>query len=211
VAKKRNIHGKPYGFVKFSNVKDVTKLEKALNAVTFGQFRVRASVARFDRAARRHANQGIGGEKKETVANTGVTPSDGVRIVNKLGDGAPAAPETGSLKGVRVGKIMVSLGDHQENVDCEAIRNNETEIHLKGEADTAQDKGHGVYLRKYRSTPDDVRWASTGVVAMVANDEVIPMVQRRIANVGLTDVEVIHLGADKVFVRSKEGLDVAPM
>jgi hypothetical protein len=46
---------------------------------------------------------------------------------------------------------------------------------------------------------------------MVANDEVIPMVRRRIADAGLTDVEVIHLGADKVFVRSKQGLDVAPM
>jgi hypothetical protein len=44
------------------------------------------------------------------VANTGVTPSEGVRIVNKLGDGAPAALETGSLKGVRVGKVMVPLG-----------------------------------------------------------------------------------------------------
>jgi hypothetical protein len=36
VPKKRNMHGQPYGFVKFSNVRDIAKLEKALNAVSFG-------------------------------------------------------------------------------------------------------------------------------------------------------------------------------
>ncbi|MCI37318.1 RNA recognition motif, partial [Trifolium medium] len=42
VPKKRNMSGEPYGFVRFSNVKDVNKLLKALNAVCFGQFRIRA-------------------------------------------------------------------------------------------------------------------------------------------------------------------------
>jgi hypothetical protein len=49
VARKRNKQGQPYGFVRFSNVRDITKLAKALNAVCFGDFRVRARVARFDR------------------------------------------------------------------------------------------------------------------------------------------------------------------
>jgi hypothetical protein len=49
VAKRRNRFGEPYGFVKVSNVKDVTKMTKALNVVWFGHFRVRASVAKFER------------------------------------------------------------------------------------------------------------------------------------------------------------------
>ncbi|PNY00444.1 putative sulfate transporter [Trifolium pratense] len=49
VAKKRNNYGQPYGFIKFSNVRDVTKMMRALNNVWFGHFRVRASVAMFDR------------------------------------------------------------------------------------------------------------------------------------------------------------------
>jgi hypothetical protein len=49
VARKRNKQGQPYGFVRYSNVRDVAKLVKALNAVCFGDFRVRARVARFDR------------------------------------------------------------------------------------------------------------------------------------------------------------------
>jgi hypothetical protein len=49
VARKRNKRGQPYGFVRFSNVRDIPKLTKALNAVSFGDFRVWARVARFDR------------------------------------------------------------------------------------------------------------------------------------------------------------------
>ncbi|GAU15594.1 hypothetical protein TSUD_108530 [Trifolium subterraneum] len=49
VASKRNIYGEVYGFVKFSNVKNVNKLTKALNDVCFGNYRVHASLARFDR------------------------------------------------------------------------------------------------------------------------------------------------------------------
>jgi hypothetical protein len=47
---KRNVNGEMYGFVIFSKVKDVDKLLKAVNVVCFGNFRVRAKVARFDRS-----------------------------------------------------------------------------------------------------------------------------------------------------------------
>jgi hypothetical protein len=51
VPRKRNVYGEVYGFVRYSNVKDVTKLLKAVNAVCFGSFRVNAKVPRFDRTA----------------------------------------------------------------------------------------------------------------------------------------------------------------
>jgi hypothetical protein len=73
---------------------------------------------------------------------------------------------------------------------------------LKDDAEVAHNKGHKVYLRKYRSVLDDVERASTSVVATVSNMEVILMVRHRIENVGFTDVEVIHLWADKVFIRT---------
>ncbi|MCI41314.1 RNA recognition motif, partial [Trifolium medium] len=49
VPSKLNVHGEAYGFVKYSNVKDVNKLTKALNAVGFGNYRIHARVSRFDR------------------------------------------------------------------------------------------------------------------------------------------------------------------
>ncbi|MCI64883.1 hypothetical protein A2U01_0086141, partial [Trifolium medium] len=49
---KLNVHGEAYGFVKYSNVKDVNKLSKALNAVCFGNYCIQARVSRFDRFAK---------------------------------------------------------------------------------------------------------------------------------------------------------------
>lgn len=40
LSRKRNKQGHIYGFARYANVRDVEKLLKALNDVTFGQFRV---------------------------------------------------------------------------------------------------------------------------------------------------------------------------
>lgn len=62
-------------------------------------------------------------------------------------------------------------------------------------------------IRMYRSTADDLQWAQNGVVGTVINGEAIPMVQNRNEDAGFTDLELIPLGADKVFIRSVSGLD----
>jgi len=38
VPSKENVYGELYGFVRFSNIRDVSKLLKAVNAVCFGNF-----------------------------------------------------------------------------------------------------------------------------------------------------------------------------
>jgi hypothetical protein len=66
---------------------------------------------------------------------------------------------------------MVPLGGRQENVEREAARKKEIERNNnKVDTESAHDKGHRVYLGKYRATPDDVKWARTGVVATVSNN-----------------------------------------
>jgi hypothetical protein len=57
-------------------------------------------------------------------------------------------------------------------------------------------------VRTYRSNVEDLRWARNGVTATVINGESIPVVQDRIADAGMTDIDIILLGADKVFIRS---------
>jgi len=59
VAKKCNAHGQVYGYVRFSNVRDVNKLSKALNDGWFGQFRIWEKVARFDRFASSDVRKGV--------------------------------------------------------------------------------------------------------------------------------------------------------
>ncbi|PNX83961.1 hypothetical protein L195_g040012, partial [Trifolium pratense] len=49
-ARKGNVYDKKYGFVRYSKVRDVTKLLRAINDISLGQFRIWARVARFDKA-----------------------------------------------------------------------------------------------------------------------------------------------------------------
>jgi len=50
VPRRKNANGEGFGFVRFSKVRDVGKLLKVVNAVCFGNYRVRAKIARFDRS-----------------------------------------------------------------------------------------------------------------------------------------------------------------
>jgi len=49
LARKRNVNGGVFGFVRYCNVKNIEKLLKALNNVRFGDWKVVAKVASFDR------------------------------------------------------------------------------------------------------------------------------------------------------------------
>jgi hypothetical protein len=62
LARKRNVNGGVFGFVRYSKVKDVEKLLKAINNVWFGDWKVVAKVASFDRFGK---EQGVGGMRAE--------------------------------------------------------------------------------------------------------------------------------------------------
>ena len=84
-----------YGFVRFSKVRDVGKLLKAVNVVYFGNYRVRATIARFDRSVVVEGNSvkedavvvktidrgGVEGKKQ--AGEGGNTMVNGVRGVGK--------------------------------------------------------------------------------------------------------------------------------
>jgi len=77
LARKRNVNGGFFGFVHFCKVRDVDKLLKALNNVWFGDCKVVAKVASFDRF----------GNKKPVVT----TKVEGEKIIEgekrKMGEG----------------------------------------------------------------------------------------------------------------------------
>ncbi|MCI21323.1 sulfate transporter, partial [Trifolium medium] len=54
---------------------------------------------------------------------------------------------------------------------------------------------------------EDVQWAHYGLVATIINGEAIAVVQNRILDARFNDLVIIPMGADKVFVRSSEGVD----
>jgi len=73
VCSKRNVYGELFGFVRYSNVCDVGKLLKAVNVVYFGNFRVKAKAARFDRADSKEVERVCEGDN----VGEGVSMKDG--------------------------------------------------------------------------------------------------------------------------------------
>ncbi|GAU33269.1 hypothetical protein TSUD_279430 [Trifolium subterraneum] len=229
VPNRRNRRGEPFGFVKFSNVRDVTKLLDALNNVWFGHFRVRARIASFDRkdlVVGRRTQPTTLVEKTETnvpVRTTGrfnsQRPTNSENAIvrrevegrktnkgNKGGGGGRESPP----EETRVGDIVVKLGARKvtkENTKSQTEEGGLFPNNLGEPAAVAKAKDHQVLLRSYKTLTDDVCWAQKGIVATITNGEAVPVVQNRITDAGFNNLILIPLGADKVFVRSMAGVD----
>jgi hypothetical protein len=218
VPRKRNKLGQPYGFVRFSNVRDITKLNKALNAVSFGDFRVRAQVARFDRnleplaeTVRAGAGKFKGGvvpdctqlQKQRASVGNGKAP---VEVQPQHDTVAQAEGVPVPQEGVKVGSVLVRLGERRARVDGGNVRKQGEAVQVEEATDNEQDSR--IFLRSYRSVSDDAAWAQRGVVATVANGDAVPVVRRRLQDAGFKELDILHLGGDRVLVRSPEGADV---
>ncbi|PNX72734.1 putative sulfate transporter, partial [Trifolium pratense] len=206
VPKKRNRRGQPFGFVKFSNVKDVNKLLSALNKVQFGNFCVRARVASFDR------NNLTAGQRMEsewpvlTKGNERPASREGrkgePRTRNFKGNGGGSESKGPPVENRVVKDVVSGRGG---SGDPEAVRVGEVVIPLSARNELAVKKKD---MRSYRTEPDDVAWAQNGLVATIINGEAVPVVQSRIMDAGFNDVILTPMGADKVFVRCSSGNDV---
>ena len=62
LARKRNVNGAVFGFVRYAKVKDIEKLLKVVNNVWFGECKMVAKVSSFDRYGNK---QGEGGKQVE--------------------------------------------------------------------------------------------------------------------------------------------------
>ncbi|PNX75614.1 putative sulfate transporter, partial [Trifolium pratense] len=229
VAKKRNKYGQPYGFVKFSNVKNVSKMTNALNNVWFGNFRVNASVAMFERSDSRGGRR-IESQKAVTEQVDAPFLQDGkqepVRLeVSKINEEGIKEPEQLSQRkgvcaprvemdirapkeGVRVGDIVVELGARKDNlIHKKAQKEGIMPLPEKVESQAVTVKDCRSFMKSYRTKSVDVKWASNGAVATIMNGEAVPLVQDRIVDAGFNDLVLIPMGADKVFLRSLAGGD----
>ncbi|KAK2427387.1 heterogeneous nuclear ribonucleoprotein A0 [Trifolium repens] len=211
VARKRNKRGQPYGFVRFSNVRDITKLTKALNAVSFGDFRIRARVARFDRFDEPFDESArVGVEKFKGDVLVAAKPKEQIAID---GNGKPRVDEQPqndtfvplSQEGVTVGSVLLRLGDGNGKSRAGAQKQGKVQ---QVEAAIDEEKDSRIFLCSYRAASDDVLWAQRGVVATVANGEAGSVVRRRVQDAGFKELDLLHLGGDIVLVRSLEEADV---
>jgi hypothetical protein len=210
IAKNRNKQGQPYGFVRFSNVRDVDKLVKALNAVCFGDFRVRARVARFNRnntnadeANVESREAGVWGTKTtvdKPKAKTVTVAEKNPQVVTQPRCETLAAHADGGL-------------DTQKGV-TEKLNGNGTqkqEVLKQPERAAVGGQDSRIYVRSYKAAPVDVDWARCGAVATIANGEAVSVVRRRLEDAGFTGLDLIHLGGARVLVRNLDGTEVLPV
>jgi len=139
LAQKRNVNGRVFGFVRYGNVKDVDKLLKAVNNVGFGDWRVVAKVATYDRFGNKKE---VGRERGEGVKN-----SEGDK--RKIGGG----------RGNEGEKINVKEGEKIKDVGYAQVARGVG----SGIVATEVEKEGQVLVPKYTSKEQDVLWARRGV------------------------------------------------
>jgi len=57
-------------------------------------------------------------------------------------------------------------------------------------------------VRKYTSFEEDRLWALRGLIGTVVDGASIPLIQNRVEDAGFKDIDIITLGANKVFIHS---------
>jgi len=230
VSRKYNAQGKIYGFVRYSNVRNVDKLTKALNAVTFGVFQVFAKVARFDRFERKGdgrmkvvSKRAVEGGKSVSAGDSkegGGVQNKGREMYVSRGGKAPIMASDVVCFGAVQGREGLVFDGEKEGEVAAVRKVREKVVHMQqrsrsvgGVLDDALTnsltlKGKEVsscnqrLVIKYRTDDKDVSWACNGVVASVLNGESIPLIQQRILDAGFNTLNIIPLGADRVLLKS---------
>jgi len=199
LAKKCNVNGDVFGFVRYSKVKDLEKLLKAVNNIWFGDCKVVAKVFAYDRYGQKRGEGRVRGEGEKSIEgekrkNEEVIYVEGEKR-NMVGLNLEMQGE-GIVHGAKpvMGERTVVV-EREQAIGGSAIRHNMI--------------SKQVFVPKYSSSVNDLSWANKGVVVSVVNGEVIPVIQQRIFDVGFDKLVIIPLGAYKVFLRSLDDSDVS--
>lgn len=63
-------------------------------------------------------------------------------------------------------------------------------------------------VREYKSDPIDRDWVASGIVAMIASGETTLSIQQRMDDTCFSHLEVIPMGGDRTFLRSRNNVDI---
>ena len=207
LARKRNVNGGVFGFVRYGNVRDVDNLLKALNNVWFGDWRVVAKVASFDRLGNKYLGVGVkggGGIKKESVVGGEGSDRQVGRVISTEAINVAVRESDAGAEAAGRGEVVLKV---VEGIDMKEGAAGLAKVGTKGPY--AKDGINRVFIPKYTSSANDMMWASKGVVVSVLCRDALPVLQRRIFDAGFVNLAIIPLGADKVFLRSMDEVDVS--
>jgi len=197
LARKRNVNGAVFGFVRYSKVKDVDKLLKAINNVWFGDCKVVAKVSTYDRYGNKR------GDGKDRGEGENISEGEKRKIEGEKRE------VVGQARGVGGGGTFKEQGGEIVYGGAKVSEEVNVDKDIVGSELNKQCKQ--VYIPKYSSSVNDVTWASKGLVVSVLNGDAIPVLQRQIFYAGFEKLVLIPLGADKVFLRLLDDGDVSSL
>ncbi|KEH42136.1 RNA recognition motif [Medicago truncatula] len=219
LAKKRNVNGAIFGFVRYSKVKDIDKLLKAVNNIWFGDYKVVAKVTAYDRYGNKRGEGRERGEGEKFKEGEKSKDEEGEFFRGGRGNMGRVFLEKGVAWGVggggsnKVEGAGTVYGAKPVVKERDVVEGRKTEVGAKVSRQGVF--SNQVYVPKYSSSANDLSWATKGMVASVLNREVIPVLQRRILDAGFDNLVLFPLGADKVLLRtlddSKRSFDFARM
>ncbi|GAU32903.1 hypothetical protein TSUD_152630 [Trifolium subterraneum] len=216
VSRYRNSYGQRFGFVKYQKVRDVMKLQKALNSVYFWDLRLFANVARFDR---------FEGQGRE-IGNGGLSG------VGDVGEGGYNNVQEKVLKRVAVDVVRLRTIDLEKGTDEAIISEEDREREravIVGEVVCSERKEPRVKVGdcagveevveevvvvsdevkptvpawKYLSLREDVNWASKCRLARLKQGWCFSVVQQSILDAGLEGLRLIAMGGDRVLIHQE--------
>nr|ABN08666.1 RNA-binding region RNP-1 (RNA recognition motif) [Medicago truncatula] len=216
----RNVRGQRFGFAKFLKVRDVEKLKKALNNVSFWDRRLFANVAKFDRfdaadgGSARSVEYDVG-KKHEGEKNRGNKEGKKSRELlvkeDEKGDSRKLA-----LEKVKVAAIRSELEREREKGLTAGDVGGSEEVKEEGRPKAVVGEGsESVYgivasevVREYLPYHDDVVWANKCILAKVKDGKSFSGIQQSFLDAGFLDYNLISMGGDNVMLHPSVDGDV---
>lgn len=111
-----------------------------------------------------------------------------------------------------MGSVMVSVGgSKKKGGDGEGVEKLADRVVGKvgRKASTNKSNDQTMMVQKYRSFEEDLKWATRGLIGTMIDGAPIPLIQNKVVDAGFKDIDIIPLGADKVFVHSMNDINVS--
>jgi len=130
----------------------------------------------------------------------------GERKLQRMKGEAVLSPvlKVADMRVTEVGRKQVVVFDVDEDGKVKRLLEEDADCEQPVENNDFVEGGNLVAsMLEYKSVKEDNDWASFGIVATVSTKETLWSVQERVEDVGFRNVEVIPMGGEKVFLRSR--------
>lgn len=200
VSKKKNKEGKAFGFVRFKEVGYPLELERRLDQIWIGTYKLRANCTRFLR--------GMEG-KAEDVCGMGEHDDGYVPLGGHDSRLSEEKAKKGQFEGGSLPRGGLHAKPNEEKAKkgvsfADAVKGNRKGGVSKRKGGADPDVWQGL---KFDVKEDELTWLNNSFVGYVHNPDAVYLLQDRIIDEGVTTFTVTPMGGDMVLIKPREGED----